>query len=42
LEQLPAVSARAGGQELAFGHEMGMHFEEQVLLIKCPWGGQAL
>ena len=42
---LGAVSSRFGpkvGPELAFGHEMGIHFDEQVLLIKCAWGGQAL
>jgi alpha-galactosidase len=30
------------GPELAFGHVLGDHFDEQVLLIKCAWGGQAL
>jgi hypothetical protein len=30
------------GPELAFGHVMGNHFDEQVLLIKCAWGGQAI
>lgn len=30
------------GPELGFGHVLGNHFEEQVLLIKCAWGGQAL
>ena len=42
---LGATSKRFGpkvGPELAFGHEMGKHFDEQVLLIKCAWGGQAL
>lgn len=40
-----ATAARFGpkiGPELAFGHEMGNTFDEQVLLIKCAWGGQAL
>ena len=39
---LGATSKRFGpkvGPELAFGHEMGKHFDEQVLLIKCAWGG---
>lgn len=30
------------GPELAFGHVVGNHFEEPVLLIKCAWGGQAI
>jgi len=30
------------GPELAFGHVVGDHFDEQVLLIKCAWGGQAI
>jgi len=30
------------GPELVFGHLMGDHFKEQVLLIKCAWGGQPL
>lgn len=30
------------GPELAFGHVMGNHFDQQVLLIKCAWGGQAI
>ncbi|MEM7476776.1 MAG: sialate O-acetylesterase [Planctomycetota bacterium] len=30
------------GPELAFGHVLGEHFDEQVLLIKCAWGGQAI
>lgn len=30
------------GPELAFGHVVGQHFDEEVLLIKCAWGGQAL
>jgi hypothetical protein len=30
------------GPELAFGHVMGNHYDEQVLLIKCAWGGQAI
>jgi alpha-galactosidase len=40
----PGLGARPDsiGPELAFGHVIGNHFEEQVLLIKCAWGGQAL
>jgi hypothetical protein len=30
------------GPELAFGHILGQHFDEDVLLIKCAWGGQPL
>lgn len=30
------------GPELAFGHTVGKEFDEQVLLIKCAWGGQAI
>jgi hypothetical protein len=30
------------GPELAFGHVLGQHFDEDVLLIKCAWGGQPL
>lgn len=30
------------GPELTIGHLLGDHFEEQVLLIKCAWGGQPL
>ncbi len=30
------------GPELQFGHVIGDHYQEQVLLIKCAWGGQAL
>ena len=38
------LGARADsiGPELTFGHLLGEHFDEQVLLIKCAWGGQAL
>lgn len=40
----PGLGANADsvGPELAFGHVMGNHFDEQVLLIKCAWGGQAI
>jgi hypothetical protein len=30
------------GPELAFGHRVGDHFREPVLLIKCAWGGKSL
>jgi len=30
------------GPELSFGHVLGDHYDEPVLLIKCAWGGQAL
>ena len=30
------------GPELTFGHVLGAHFEDEVLLIKCAWGGQPL
>ena len=30
------------GPELQFGHVVGDHFEEQVLLIKTAWGGKSL
>ena len=30
------------GPELQFGHLLGDHFEEQVLLIKVAWGGKSL
>ncbi len=30
------------GPELTFGHLVGDHYDEQVLLIKCAWGGQPL
>ncbi|MHC4503329.1 MAG: sialate O-acetylesterase [Planctomycetota bacterium] len=33
---------RMFGPEYAFGIAMGDHFEDQVLLIKCCWGGAAL
>lgn len=36
------ANARSIGPELAFGHVIGEHFDEQVLLIKCAWGGQAI
>ncbi|NQT37830.1 MAG: sialate O-acetylesterase [Planctomycetes bacterium] len=39
----PGLGANAGvGPELAFGHVMGDYYDEQVLLIKCAWGGQAI
>lgn len=30
------------GPELQFGHIVGNHFDEQVLLIKTAWGGKSL
>ena len=30
------------GPEFAFGHAMGEHLEDQVLLIKTAWGGKSL
>lgn len=30
------------GPELGFGHVVGDHFDDQVLLIKCAWGGKSL
>lgn len=30
------------GPEFNFGHVMGNHYDEQVLLIKTSWGGRAL
>jgi alpha-galactosidase len=30
------------GPEFNFGHVMGNHYDEQVLLIKASWGGRAL
>ncbi len=30
------------GPELQFGHVVGDHFKEPVLLIKCAWGGKSL
>lgn len=30
------------GPELQFGHVLGDHFKEQVLLIKTAWGGKSL
>ncbi|MEM9368510.1 MAG: sialate O-acetylesterase [Planctomycetota bacterium] len=33
---------RCFGPELNFGHVMGDHFDEQVLIIKTAWGGRAL
>ena len=37
-----AAPDKAFGPEYNFGHVMGDHFEEQVLLIKTAWGGKAL
>ena len=30
------------GVEIAFGHKMGDHFDEPVLLIKTAWGGKSI
>ncbi len=30
------------GPELNFGHVVGNHFDEQVLIIKTSWGGRAI
>jgi hypothetical protein len=39
----PGLGANGGvGPELGFGHILGDHYDEQVLLIKCAWGGQAI
>jgi len=35
-------SPRCTGAELEFGHMMGEHFKEPVLLIKAAWGGHSL
>ena len=35
-------NAQSIGPELAFGHVIGNYYDEQVLLIKTAWGGQAL
>ncbi len=32
----------AFGPELGFGHVVGNHFQEQVLLIKTAWGGKSV
>ena len=34
--------AKCFGPELNFGHVVGNHFDEQVLIIKASWGGRAL
>lgn len=36
------ANAKCVGPELQFGHLMGDYYDEQVLLIKCAWGGKAL
>ncbi len=30
------------GPEIGFGHEVGAHYDHQVLLIKTAWGGKSL
>ena len=37
-----AAPSRCFGPEYNFGHVVGDHFDEQVLLIKCAWGGKSL
>ena len=37
-----ASPSKCFGPEYNFGHAMGEHFEEQVLLIKTAWGGKSL
>ena len=36
------ITAPAIGPELGFGHIVGDHFDEQVILIKAAWGGVAV
>jgi alpha-galactosidase len=36
------ISVPGIGPELGFGHVVGEHFEEQVLLIKTAWGGKSV
>ncbi len=36
------ASPRVIGPELGFGHVVGDHFDNQVLLIKTAWGGKSL
>lgn len=38
-KKIPALTL---GPELGFGHVIGNHFDEPVLLIKAAWGGQAI
>ncbi|MCP4455192.1 MAG: sialate O-acetylesterase [Planctomycetes bacterium] len=42
----PGLQGRADrpriGPELQFGHVMGEHFDEQVLIVKTAWGGKSL
>ena len=35
-------SPKRTGVELEFGHAMGNHFEEPVILLKAAWGGHSL
>ena len=37
-----AAPSKCFGPEYEFGHVMGDHFEDQVLLIKTAWGGKSL
>ncbi len=36
------VPSKAFGPEYNFGHVVGDHFDEQVLIIKTAWGGKSL
>lgn len=38
----PEKNGKPFGPELGFGHVIGNHYDEQVLLIKCAWGGKSL
>ncbi len=38
----PYLDQHHFGPELQFGHVVGDHFDEQVLLIKTAWGGKSL
>lgn len=42
LQPGQGASETSVGPELAFGHVIGNHFEQPVLIIKCAWGGQAI
>jgi len=41
-DQFKKVPVPTIGPELGFGHVLGNHFDEQVLLIKAAWGGISL
>ena len=42
LEVGMGLTNAAIGPELQFGHVLGDHFNEQVLLIKCSWGAKSI